>query len=183
MKKIFFLLLTNLLLFNILFSINLLSNPSFETNSFLTVSSPFDTTINTSIWGKTNYVERVNNQSYDGNYSLFVSKPIFQLNKGFEQIVYFSKGNYSTVDLSLYAKNNYGNNGSYAMYVYFLDSNRSVLSYYYTFFVPQSNWSKFLLTNVSIHNNTSYIQVVVRAPNVYSGVYSAYFDKIELIPQ
>ncbi|MEM3422652.1 MAG: hypothetical protein QXY63_02900, partial [Candidatus Bilamarchaeaceae archaeon] len=112
-----------------------------------------------------------------------VSKPIFQLNKGFEQIVYFSKGNYSTVDLSLYAKNNYGNNGSYAMYIYFLDSNRSVLSYYYTFFIPQSNWSKFLLTNVSIHNNTSYIQVVVRTPNVYSGVYSAYFDKIELIPQ
>ncbi len=150
---------------------NLLSNPGFETNSFTSVSTPFDTSISTDIWGRTTSVFR-SADARTGNFSLEVSQASNESNKGFEQIVTVGNGTNGT--FTIYHKQ-VSSSSVFKAYLRYLDSNRTLItSFSKTFTVGlTASWASVSVTGTK-PGGAAFAQVIIVTNS--SGVAKGRFD-------
>ena len=165
------------------FAVNLLSNPSFETNSFNYTSNVFNTAISNGVWANTTETLRLASPGgcYGGSYCMVINKTSVSANKGFEQIISFTPGNYTRMNVSIWAKK-FGLNpaNSTALYMMFLNPSKGVISFYSTSFTPGDSWAQIRINGGSIPANTSYVQIIVTT--LTTGMQSGVFDYAELTP-
>jgi hypothetical protein len=156
---------------------NELSNPGFETDSFVVAATPFATTIKTNVWGLTSYASRSNAQHYDGSYSMKIGYPNGVTNKGFEQIVDITNC-YDVANATIMAKKSgLDPDGQYTLYLRFLDSSKALISTYTNTFSLTTTWT-YKFVSHTIPDGTTYAQVIVAGG---SGEHNGFFDAAELV--